>query len=199
MNPLFLLRDCCGRAVNNKKTLLAFLFVLLISALCGMIFVKTPAVYSYHLTICERFVDRVCFSSRSVFLIFLERTAGHFLILLLLLCAGIHTAGLIVTPAVICFRAYTFGGSLVIFFTVYRFTGALIVFVLYLPVHLLIDAVLLLAVSLSFSRARCFRFCADDWKGLLLDLVVLFVLILLICLIEAFLLLALFHPLGNIL
>lgn len=199
MNPLFLCRDCCGRAIRQKKTLVVFLLLFGCLTLCGILFIKTPAVYDYHLTICDRFIDRVCFSSRSVFLIFLERAAGNALILLLLSVAGIHIAGLAVTPVVICFRAYTFGGSLAIFFSVYRFTGAIIVFALYLPVHILLDAVFLMAVSLSFSRAPSFRFCGNDWKELLFDVLILLALILAVCLLEAILLLVLFHPLGNIL
>lgn len=199
MHPLLLCRDCCARAVSRKKTLICFALLFFAFMICGMLFIKTPAVYDYHLTVCDRFIDRVCFSTRSVFLIFLERAAGNALILLLLSVAGIHIAGLVVTPAVICFRAYTFGGTLAIFFSVYRFTGAIIVFALYLPVHVLLDAVFLLAVSLAFSRAFCFRFCADDWKELLCDFFVLLAFVVAVCLLEAVLLLVLFHPLGNIL
>ncbi len=164
--------------------------------MCGIVFIKTPAIYGYHLNLCDRYVDRVCYSSRSVFLIFLERTAGNALVLLLLLCAGFYVAGLAVTPLIFIYRAYTFGGSLAIFFSVYRFSGALIVFVLYLPIHLLLDAVFLLAIVLSFCRAPRFRFCGDDFKELLFDFLCLLILIVVICLLEALLLAALFHPYG---
>ncbi len=39
-----------------------------------------------------------------------------------------------------------------IFFTVYRMTGVLVVFTLYLPVHLLIDCILILAAALSCAQ-----------------------------------------------
>lgn len=167
--------------------------------MCGIVFVKTPSIYSYHLNICEKFLDRVCFSSRSVFIIFLERFAGNALILLLLTVAGVHIAGLSVTPAAIVYRGYVFGGSLAIFFSVYQFSGALIVFALYLPVHVLLDSVFLFAVALSFSRAPQFRFCTEDCKGLLCDFLLLLFLVAAVCLLEAFLLLVLFHPVGNLL
>lgn len=198
MDPLFLLRDCCCRAFARKRTLIVFSLLFLFFAVLGIIFIKTPAVYAYHLSACDRFLDRVCFSSRSIFLIFLERIAGNALILIVLLCAGMHIAGLAVTPAIVCFRAYTFGGMIAILFSVYKATGVLVVFVLYLPVHLMLDVVFLLAVSLSFSRAPCFRFCRDDFKELLCDFVVLFVFIVAVCLLEALLLLLLFHPIGNV-
>ncbi len=199
MNPLFLFYDCFCRILSRKKTLIVFIFLLLCSTMCGILFVKTPAIYAYHLNICDKFIDRICYSSRSVFLIFLERLAGNSLILLLLMIAGIHVAGLAVTPAAIAYRGYVFGGSLVIFFSVYRVSGALIVFALYLPIHILIDAIFLCAVSLSFSRASRFKFCTNDFKELICDFFLLFSLVVAVCFVEALLLLVLFHPIGNLL
>ena len=86
--------------------------------------------------------------------------------------------------------------DIVIFFSVYRLTGALVVFVLYLPVHLLFDCLFLAATSLSCGRAR--RFCGEDFFCLLWDFLVLLAITAIVCLAEAILLLALFHPLGSI-
>lgn len=199
MNPLFFFHDCFCRATKQKKTIIVFLFLFLCSTVCGILFVKTPVIYTYHLNICDRYVDRICYSSRSVFLIFLERAAGNALILLLFICTGFHTIGLAVAPLIFIFRSYVFGGSLTIFFTVYRFSGALIVLVLYLPIHLLLDAVFLFAISISFQRAPRFRFCGNDIKELLCDFLCLLIIIIVICLLEAILLAALFHPLGYLL
>ena len=96
------------------------------------------------------------------------------------------------------FRAYTFGGCLVLFFSVYRFTGALIVIALYLPVHLLVDAVLLWAALLSCDRARGFCFCRTDFMSILRDFVILAIILLLVCLLEMLLLLLFVRPVGNL-
>jgi len=176
-----------------------------------MIFIKTPAVYDYHLKLCDRFVARICFSSKSVFLIMIERWCGHALFILIFLAAGISPFSLAVVPIVWVYRAYTCGGSLVIFFivyrftgavvvfgSVYRFTGALIVFGLYLPIHLIMDAAMLCAICASFSRARGFCFCKRDFCKLLYDVLLLLIIILLICLVEMLLLLAFFHSPGHL-
>lgn len=198
MNPVFYVRDCLCRAAERKKTLIAFLVLFLAGFILGIVFITTPAIYDYHLTICDRFVDRVCFSDRSVFEIFLERTLGNGLLLLIAMAAGIHWACCILPPIVIGYRAYTFGGSLYIFFTVYRVSGAFIVVALYLPVHLFVDAVLLCASLLSFGRATRFSFGKSDWTALFCDFLCLFLMLVAIGLVEMLLLLALFHPLGNI-
>ena len=199
MNFLSLFRELLGRVISRKKTLLAFGVVFLIGVILGMLFIKTPSVYGYHLKLCDRFIDRVCYSDRNVFFIFIERTSGNVLLVGLILCAGLHPVGLILQPVILVYRAYMFGGSLAIFFTVYRMSGALIVFVLYLPIHLLIDAVLLCATALSCARANSFRFCTEDLTALVRDAVFLIVLVAAICFLEMVLLLALFHPLGNLL
>ena len=129
-------------------------------------------------------------------MIFFERTAGHTLLLALILLGGIHFAALTIPAAALFSRACTFGGSIVIFFSVYRLTGALVVFVLYLPVHLLFDCLFLAATSLSCGRAR--RFCGEDFFCLLRDFLILLAITAIVCLAEAILLLALFHPLGSI-
>jgi len=192
-------KNCCERALSRKKTLIIFAVLFLTGIILGIIFIKTPAMYDYHLARCDRFIDRVLFSDRSVFVIFLERTFGHILILLPLLLAGIHPAALVVTPFVLVFRAYTFGGSIAIFFSVYRLSGTLLVLALYIPIHLLIDAVFFMAIAVSFARAKCFRFCKSDFLELFCDLLVFACMIALICFAEMLLLLILFHPIGNIL
>ncbi|MDE7159136.1 MAG: hypothetical protein K2N74_06155, partial [Clostridiales bacterium] len=153
--------------------MIVFAVVCLISFVLGIIFIKTPAAYSYYIKLCERFIDRVCFSETSVIIIFLERTAGFTLVFALILISGIHPAGCILPPAIFVYRFYTFGGSIAIFLSVYRMTGVLIVFILYLPIHLLIDAVCLAAALLSYSRACCFRFSKEDWCTLGCDFLVL--------------------------
>lgn len=194
---LFFVRDCLLRAIERKKTLLMFAALFLLSAVLGLCFVNRPAVYYYHINLCGRYVDRVCFSDANVFLIFLKRTAGHALLLLLIVAGGIHPATVVLSASVLVYRAYTFGGSLYILFSVYGMTGALIALILYLPIHMLIDGVFLLGCSLSCGRARCFS--RGNLLELLYDFLVLLALIALICLLEMILLLALFHPIGNIL
>lgn len=199
MRFLFCAKTCFERALARKKTLVAFAVVCLASFILGIVFIKTPAAYDYYLKLCDRFIDRVCFSQTSVTVICLERAVGFLLIVTLVLLAGIHPAGCILPPAVLIYRFYTFGGSVAIFLSVYRMTGVLIVFVLYLPIHLLVDAACLLATAISYSRAFCFRFSKEDWCAFGCDLLVFLAVIVLICILEALLLLVLFHPLGNIL
>ena len=199
MRFLFPVRACCERVICRKKILIGFAILCLVAFILGIIFIKTPACYDYYLKICDRYVYRICFSEESVLLIFIERVAGFALIVALLLLAGLHPAGLILPPAILVYRFYTFGGSVAIFFSVYRFTGALILTVLYVPIHLLVDAVCLMATTLSCGRARSFRFSKEDFCLLGADLLILCLLIVAICLLEMLLLLVLFHPLGNIL
>lgn len=197
MNPLFLCKNTCARVWERKKVLFVYLFAYLCSIILGIVFIKTPAVYRYHLNLCERFVDKICYSDTSVILIFFERTAGCIPVLMLLCVSGVHPAALIFTPAVVAYRGYTCGGSLCIFFSVYRFSGALIALVLYLPIHLLLDAVYMGLCVLSCTRAFRFRFCASDAKELLVDFAVFLAFSAIVCLLEMFLLLVFFHPFGN--
>ncbi len=190
---------CLERIREHKRMLLLFGILYLLGIVLGFLFITTPTAYEYHLTLCERYLDRVCFSDRNVFVIFLERSAGRTLLLVLILLSGVHLAALFVPSAVLLYRAYTFGGSIVILFSVYRVTGVLVVFVLYLPVHLLIDAVLICATALSCVRAPHFCFCKKDFTGIGGDLIALSIFILLVCLIEMLLLLAVFHPIGTLL
>ena len=199
MNLFLFFRDCISRALERKKTLAVFVCIYVFATILGILFIKTPAMYHYHLNLCDRFVERVCYSDRNVFLIFWERACGNSVFLAVILSAGIHPIGCIISPILLLYRAYTFGGSLVIFFTVYRVSGILIVFVLYLPIHLLIDAILLCSASLSCGRASCFCFSKDDFVALLRDFLVLLLLICAVCLLEMILLLLLFHPIGNLL
>lgn len=199
MNLLFCVRECVCRALARKKTLIIFAAVFLLGMIIGLCCIQTPAIYVYHLKICDRFIDRICYSDRSVFLIFLERTGGNLLLLFLFLAAGMHFAALALPPALILYRAYTFGGSLYIFCSVYGASGVLIAFVLFFPIHVAIDLIYLCATTLSCCRAPQFRFGKGEFRELLLDFLVLSLLILLVCLVEAILLAALFHPLGNLL
>ena len=195
----FSFRDCFGRALVRRKTPIVFAVVFVLCFILGIAFIGSPSVYDYHLNACERFLDRVCFSCRNVFVILLERTAGNALFLALFLLSGIHPAGLVLPPALFVYRAYTCGGSIAIFFSVYGFTGVFVGLVLYFPVHLALDFIFLVASSLSCDRARKFRFCKEEACSLLSDFVVLLIAVAAVCLVEAILLLVLFHPLGNIL
>lgn len=197
MNFLFFMREGLGRAFERKKTLLILALVFLAGVICGIIFIKTPAIYGYHLNLCEKYVDRVCYSDRNVFLILIERFAGGALLVAFVIAAGCHPVCLIFPPLLLFYRAYTFGGSIAIFFSVYRLSGALIVFGLYLPIHLLIDCVLFLAAAFSFARAP--SFCKNELKPMLTDLLFLLVLVTAICLLELLLLIILFRPIGNLL
>lgn len=199
MAPLSLLCDCFSRAFRRKWAPIALSVLFLAGFLCGAALFHTPAFYDYHLRIVDRFLDRVCYSDRSVVIIFFERTAGNVLFLVLLCLGGLHPAALFLPTAAIAFRAYLFGGSFVALFSVYRVAGGLVALALYLPVHLLLDAVFLCAASLAFSRAFSFRFCAGDLKEWLLDLLLLSAAVAAVCLFEAFLLAVLFHPIGILL
>lgn len=199
MNLFCFIRDCFSRIFERKILLIILSLCFVAFAILGMVFIDTPAIYDYHLTLCDRFIDRVCYSDRSVFVIFLERTAGHFFLLAVVLSSGVHVVALIVPMFVCAYRAYVFGGSLYIFFTVYRVSGAFIVFACYLPIHLLVDAVLLFAVCFSCSRTRRFCFGKEGLCDILKDLLVLGIAIVLIGLLEMILILALFPSSGMIL
>ena len=199
MRLLLPVKECFGRALEKKIVLIIYTVLFLAGTILGIVFIKTPAIYDYHLNRCESFIGSVCFTDRSVFLIFLERIAGHTLIMALLPVAGIHPVGLVITPIVIVFRSYTFGGSLAIFFSVYRMTGALIAIAFYFPVHIMFDCIFLAAVSLSFSRAFCFHFGKKDFRLLFKDFAILLIFTAIVCVAETILLLILFHSVGNIL
>ncbi len=194
--PLF--RDCLSRVIARKKTLLVFAIVYLAGIILGICFVKTPAFYEFHLNRVDRFLVQIVYSRRNVFLIFLERTAGCALWLALLALSGIHFVALAVPPAVLLYRSYTFGGSIAILCSVYGVSGLLVVFVLFLPIHLLTDAVFLGATVLSCGRAGTFRFCRSDLTELLFDFLALLAVAALICLLEMLLLLVIFHPVGQL-
>lgn len=193
------MRECICRVLTRKKTLVVFGVIFLVGVIVGLCCIKTPAIYVYHLKLCDRFIDRICYSDRSVFLIFLERSAGNLLLLALFLISGIHFAALALPPALILYRAYTFGGSLYIFCAVYGMSGVLIAFVLFFPIHVAIDLIFMSGTALSCARAPRFRFGKEEMRELLLDFLILALFVLIICLAEAILLAALFHPLGNIL
>lgn len=192
-------KDALCRALARKWLLLFYLCLFLLSTVCGIVFIKTPSFFEYHLRLCDRFLDRVCYSDRSVFLIFLERAAGSVLYVVLVFSGGFHPVLTVLPAAFVSFRAYTFGGTLAVFFSVYEFSGALVALTLYLPIHLLIDCVLFLAAALAFSHAVRFPFCAADLRALACDLLLCAACAVLVCLAEMVLLAALFHPLGNLL
>lgn len=198
MNPFFVARELLGRAFDRKKLILSLCVAFLICMILGMIFACPSEEYSYQVHVAERYLDRVCFSERSIFLIWLERFAGHALILALILLGGVCFAASIVPAAILMYRAYMFGSCIVIFFSVYRLTGVIVVFAVYLPVHLLFDALFLCAAAVSWGRGRCFHVCKRDFAGIFRDFLVFLAIVALICLAEALLLLAIFRPLGNI-
>ena len=167
--------------------------------MCGIIFIKTPVFYDYHLKLCDRFLDRVCYSDRSVFLIFLERTAGNALLLALVCIGGLHPVCLPLPAIVLLYRSYTFGGTIAVLFSAYAFPGAAVAVALYIPIHLLIDCILFIAAGAALTRAFSFSFCADDRRELALEYLCFLACIVLVCLLEMVLLLALFHPMGNLL
>lgn len=195
---LFFIKDLFCRAVEKKRALIIFGVIFLAGMILGICFVKTPAFYEFHLNNCDRFLTRVCYSDRNVFVIFLERTAGCALLLVLTLIGGVHIVAIAVPTAVILYRSYTFGGQIAVLFGVYGVSGAIVALVLYIPIHLLIDAILLIGTSISVGRARCFRFAKQDLCELGRDLLALLLLVAAVCLVEMILLLAIFHPLGNL-
>ncbi len=194
----FSIRERFSPIFERKKTLIFLTVLLLLGVILGMIFVKTPVFYDYHLKLLEQFVERVCFSSRSVFLIFLERLAGSTLLLVLVSFSGVHTVALLLPPVVLFYRSYTFGATVLLFFSVYRLSGALVLFFFYLPVHLLVDLLLTGGATLAFVRARTFCWKKDDFSRLFLDIISLFILLFIVCLLELLLLLVFFRPMGNI-
>ncbi len=188
-----------GRALERKKTLIFLSALVLLFTILGMCLLKSVAVYEYHLNLCETFLLDICYSDTNVFLIFLERLGGCALLLLLILLGGMHPIALLLPLAVLVYRAFTFGGSILVFFDYYGMTGALVVFVLYLPVHFAIDILFVFAATLSFGRAFHFCFYARDLLELFKDLFILLIFAAAVYLFEALLLLALFHPIGKIL
>lgn len=192
------MKDAFFRACERKKTLAVLLAVYAAAFILGIVFVRTPAFYAYHIELCDRYINRVVYSDRSVFTIFLERTAGCALLITLTMCSGIHVVGLIIPPPILVYRAYTFGGSIAIFFSVYKLSGAIVVFLIYLPIRLLTDCILLAAISLTFARAPRFRFAKCDFCDLGFDLLALILAVIAVCFLEMCLLLVIFHPIGNL-
>ena len=199
MNPLFCLQELISKAFERKWATVLLIFLFFCSIMSGIIFVKTPYFYDYALKICDRFLDRVCYSDKNIFLIFLERSAGNIFFLALLMVGGVHPLTLFLTSTMIAYRAYAFGSTLTILFSVYKVSGAMIVITFYFPIHILLDVLFLVAASISVSRAFSFRWCTSDFKELLLDFGFLSILTILLCLLEMILLGVLFHPLGNLL
>ncbi len=196
---LFFLKNFFGKVFERKKTLIFFCVLMLLFTILGMCFISSPAVYAYHLSVCDGFLLDICYSDTNVFFIFLERAGGCLLLVVLILVGCLHPVALILPLAVLIYRAFTFGGSLYVFFDYYGMSGAMVVFVLYLPIHLLSDALLICAAAVAFGRAFCFCFTLSDFLGLLWDFLTLLLLVVLVYLAEMLLLLALFHPIGKIL
>ena len=199
MRLLLPVKECFGRVLGKRVVLIVFAALFVIGMALGIVFIKTPALYDYHLNRCERFIDSVCFSDRSVFLIFLERIVEHTLILARHLAVGIPPRWLVLPPVLFLFRAYIFGGSRACFFFVYRVTGALIAIAFYLPIHILFDCIFFAAVAISFGRATSFLFHKRCFADLLKDFIILLIFTAIVCLVEMIFLLILFHSVGNIL
>ncbi len=197
MNLLFCFQDCLSRIVLRKKTVIVLIIVFLCSTLCGIIFVKTPTFYEFHLRQCNRYLDQVCYSQTNVIVICFRRFFGCLLYILLLTAAGIHPVALIFAPLALVYRAYTFGGSVFLLVSAYRASGVVVLLTIFLPVHILSDVLFLAVATLSFERAFRFRCCADHLRGIATDFLVAAIVGFAICLFEAFLLVALFHPIGN--
>lgn len=191
-------RDIWERISEKKSVPVLFGALFVLGAVFGMCFAAAPEVFPYLERGCSRFLAEVCFTDRNVFVIFLERTAGVGLLLALILLSGVHVAALVLPSVLLVGRAYTFGGSLVVFFSAYRVTGALVVFAAYLPVHLLIDLILLAATCLSCGRAPRFCFCKRDLCDLGKDFLFLFAAGALVLFAEMLLLAVIFHPLGDL-
>ena len=196
---LSFLRNVLSGVFERKKTLIFLSLLIVLFTILGMCFLTSPAVYEYHLGLCESYLIDVCYSDKNVFLIFLGRCGGCMLLVLLILIGGLHPAALILPVFVLIYRAFTFGGCLYVFFVQYGLTGAIVVFILYLPIHLLTDIMLIFAATLSFGRAFRFCFCEHDLKELLWDTLAMLLICMAVYLIEMILLLALFHPIGKIL
>ncbi len=196
---LYFMESFFSRAWERKKTLVILAVLVLVFSILGMCFLDNPAVYEYHLSICESYLTDVCFSDTNVFLIFLERAGGCALLAALILAGGLHPVALLLPIAVLIFRSFTFGGSLYVFFDYYGISGAMVVFIIYLPNHLVTDALLVVAAAVTFGRAFRFCFTPSDFFDLLRDFLTILIFIAIICLAEMILLLALFHPIGKIL
>ncbi len=183
----------------SKKILLAILAgVFFLAMLLGILFSGTALFYDFLLNLCDRFLYYVCYGDRSVLLIFFERTAGALVLAALCMLSGMHPAACPLGIAVTVYRAYTFGGCVAVFFGAYGLPGALVSLVLFIPIHLMLDFLLLCMLSLSLQRARGFCFRRADFLELLTDFSAFAALIALIFLLEAILLLAVFHPVGNL-
>ncbi len=195
---LHFISDSVGRIIERKKTLILFDAIYLVCMILGACFWKSASTYEYLLSLCDRFVRRICFSDCNLFLVFLERTAGRTLLIALMLASGIHWGCLWIAPVMLLYRAYTFGSCVIILFSVYRLTGIFIVFALYLPVHLCIDVLLISAAVLSCQRVGNFRFCRNDFYAILRDFGAIFLLICAISALEIILLGIIFHPAGNL-
>lgn len=199
MGLLFLLRDLFFRAMSRKKTFAALAALFLLFIVLGMIFYSALPIRRQLNIMCARFMERIVYSDKNIFLIFLERTAANAALSVLILCAGVHPAALVFPPLLLAYRASVFGGTFVAFFAIYRLPGAFVVLLLYLPIHLLTDALLLTTAAISFARAKGFCFCRRDLRGLLYDILSVLAISAAICLAETMLLAVIFRPLGNIL
>ena len=188
-----------ARALERKKTLIFFAILTVLFAVLGMCVINSPAIYEYHLTVCDGFLTDICYSDTNVFVIFLERAGGCALLALLILVGGIHPVALLLPIAVLVYRAFTFGGSVYVFIDFYKISGAMVVIILYLPIHLAADVILIFAATITCGRAFHFSFCRTDLWGIVCDFFTVLFFIALVYLAEMLLLLALFHPIGKIL
>ncbi len=199
MDPFFRLKDCVDRSLERKRTLIVCAVLFVAVAVLGACVSGSSAFHGYLRRGCVRYVEGFCFSDGNFFLLVLKRLGGCLLLLLLLFLGGIHPVAMVLPAIVLFCRAFVFGGSLVLFFSVYEVTGAVVVFVLYLPIHLLLDALFLLTFALSCARSARFCFSKADFGTLISDYLCFLFGAVAISLLEGVLLLALFHPLGNLL
>lgn len=184
---------------ERKKTLVLFAGIYLICFVLGMIFIKTPAVYEYHFRACDRFLNQICYSQTSVIIILFKRFLGCAAYLALIFVSSVHVLpACFVFPVVLGFRAYSFGGMTCILISVYKMSGVFILLALYLPIHVMCDVIYLFCGMIAIDNSRKFCWGRADWSNLLFNYVKMAVLILVVCLVEALLLLTLFHPVGSV-
>ncbi len=192
MRLLYCFQDVISRVLERKRTFIVLISLYLASMLCGIIFIKSSALYEYHLQGVEEYFADVCYGEGSIFWLFCRRFAVKSLFLALFTLFGVHFLAVGFGGVLIVFRGYSLGGCVLLFLSVYRLSGALVLFVLYLPVCLLCDAAYLSFSTLAFQRARSFCFCKEDWRKMLFDFLCGVTVVGCVCLFEAFLLLVLF-------
>lgn len=189
-------RAFLGRAVQQKRLLVLFFVLFALAFLLGIILAAAKVDYAQHLLRCERYFERVLYSARSVFLIFLERTASGAIVIAVLTACSVHPAAVALPTVLFVYRGYVCGGSVVVFVSAFGLGGVLVGLLLYLPVQLALTALYMLTASLSFSRSL--TFCGRELGALFMQFLCALVLVAAICLAELLLLLVIFRPLGGL-